>query len=102
MLPSFIKSLNLLASLITNYFTITNFNIKVRDKDESLIQSHPNVSSIVYGPETADYHLNTFVDIECVHCYRPHFYGQPLEEVSFKYFAWLETFNLLGLLLIIR
>ena len=75
--------LNLLAALLTNYFTITIINIKVRDKDETLIQSHPNVSSIVSGPETADYHLNTFVDIECVHCYRPHFYGQPLEEVSF-------------------
>ena len=84
--------LNLLAALLTNYFTITILNIKVRDKDESLIQSHPNVSSIVHGQETADYHLNTFVDIECVHCYRPHFYGQPLEEVGFKYFTWLEIF----------
>ena len=88
-LLSFIK---LLAALLTNYFIITIFNIKVRDKDESLIQSHPNVSSIVYGPETSDYHLNTFVDIECVHCYRPHFYGQPLEEVGLKSFTGLDFF----------
>jgi len=66
-------------------------NMEVRDKDESLIQSHPNVSSIVHGQETADYHLNTFVDIECVHCYRPHFYGQPLEEV--KVYALVKEWN---------
>ena len=84
--------LKLLAALLTNYFIVTIFNIKVRDKVETLIQSHPNVSSIVYGPGTSDYHLNTFVDIECVHCYRPHFYGQPLEEVGLKNFTGLEFF----------
>ena len=47
-----------------------------------MVQAHPNSSSIVDGPKTADYHLNTYVDIECVHCYRPHFYGQSLDEVG--------------------
>ena len=47
-----------------------------------MVQAHPNTSSIVDGPETADYHLNTYEDIECVHCYRPHFYGQSLDEVG--------------------
>ena len=59
-------TIKLLAALLTNYFIVTIFNIKARDKVETLIQSHPNVSSIVYGPETSDYHLNTFVDIESV------------------------------------
>ena len=61
------------------------FCVKVRDKDENVVQEHPTTSTIVVGPETADYHLNTFEDIECVHCYRPHFYGQPIEEVSCRH-----------------
>jgi len=55
---------------------------EIRDGDENLMQPHPNVSSIVVGPETSDYHMNTFEDLECVHCYRDHFYGQPIELVK--------------------
>ena len=55
---------------------------QVRDKEETLVQAHPNTSSIVDGPETSDYHLNTYEDIEDVHEYRPHFYGQSLDEVG--------------------
>ena len=58
---------------------------QIRDGDEKLIQPNPNISSIVVGPETSDYHMNTFEDLECVHCYRDHFYGQPIEDVSCQF-----------------
>ena len=58
------------------------------------MQSHPTPSSIVTGPETESYHLNTFEDIECVHCYRPHFYGQPIEEVIKNFIDTQDTVDL--------
>lgn len=58
--------------------------LQIRDADEVLVQAEPTPESIVTGDETGSYHMNTFNDIECVHCYEPHFFGQPLEDVRIK------------------
>ena len=48
------------------------------------MQAHPTADTLLTGNETKKLHLNTFEDIECVNCLRPHFFGQPLYEVYKK------------------
>ena len=65
----------------------TNFdyyieNMELRDKDENVVQAQISAETLPGGPDTKDLHLNTFDDIECVNCVRPHFFGQTLDHVN--------------------
>ncbi len=63
--------------------TDENFiRVQVRDEDEVVVQGEPTPDTIVVGDATEHYHLNTFEDIECVHCYEDHFHGQPSDQVT--------------------
>ena len=55
---------------------------QVRDENETLIQTGLTPENLLIGPETSGFHLNTFDNVDCVHCYQPHFYGQKIEEAS--------------------
>jgi hypothetical protein len=65
----------------------------MRDEDENMVQAHPTPSNILRGEMTNSYHLNTFEELECVRCTRPHFYGQPLEIVRCKFCFNVLFFN---------
>ncbi len=54
--------------------------MQVRDLDETVVQEEPTASTVVSGPTTEDYHLNTVEDIECVNCFEDFFFGQTQDE----------------------
>ena len=56
-------------------------HMELRDKEENVIMGDITAETLPGGPETKDWHLNTFEDLECVDCHRPHFFGQPLDQV---------------------
>lgn len=61
-----------------------------------MIQPDPTYSTIVRGPETESYHLNTHNDIECVNCYENFFFGQHLQEVIFvmhNFDCFIKSYN---------
>ena len=63
--------------------------LQLRDENETLVETSLTPSNLLTGNITSTFHLNTFVDVECVHCYREHFFGQPIEEVA-NYFHFLQ------------
>ena len=56
--------------------------LQLRDENETLVETFLTPSNLMTGNITSTFHLNTFVDVECVHCYREHFFGQPIAEVT--------------------
>jgi hypothetical protein len=67
-------------------FMPTNFDdyiakMELRDAEQNVVQANPTAESLLTGPDTANLHLNTRTDIECVHCYDQALFGQPVDQV---------------------
>jgi len=57
-------------------------NVENRNKEEAVVQSSPiPQESLLGGEPTADWHLNTQNDLECVNCFEDFFSGQPADQV---------------------
>lgn len=54
-------------------------NVQMRSEDEHVVQEFPRPDNIFTGPVTENFHLNTLSEIDCVNCFQPFFYGQPLQ-----------------------
>ncbi|XP_063839799.1 uncharacterized protein LOC135088741 [Scylla paramamosain] len=66
------------------------FNVEVRDRNETTVQSLQDRYSIVTGPETRSYHLNSVPDLECADCLLDWFRGQNISEVAVPTYAFVK------------
>ena len=49
-------------------------HVQVRDSGEAVVQEGPlDPATVPTGPDTAQLHLNTQQDIDCVNCFQPFF-----------------------------
>lgn len=68
-------------------------NVEVRDRNETQMQAFPDRYSVVTGPDTSAYHLNTVPDLECGDCLLDWFAGQNIIEVPVPTYVFVKDYQ---------